>query len=389
MNTRITLVIVLVIAVIAVGWFTVNRGPRVTTDLSGNIITDEREFFADSNTPSRFPSGSAEETDGASEDTAHNEGGDSMEPNDNPQTAPPNTPAGGGGKATKILITDGVKHTVPLGDILSGGPPQDGIPSIDNPTFISINEANEEIDDDGLGIAVSFNGDNRFYPNQILVWHEIVNDTVGGQAALVTYCPLCGTGIVFEPIVNGRQTEFGTSGKLWNSNLVMYDRQTQSYWSQVLGRGIVGEQAGTKLTLLPYQNMTYEDWKKEYPDGTVLSTDTGFFRNYNSDPYGSYYTDVDVFFPVDNTDSRYHPKAFTYGIEINGQFRVYPQEELAKTSGTITDTFAGKTLELSYNKDNQRLVITDTATGEEVVPVFGFWFSWISVHPETDVFTAS
>lgn len=292
----------------------------------------------------------------------------------------------GDGVSTKVLMTDGVQHTVPLDQILSGGPPKDSISSIDSPQFDSVEKANAYLRDNGIGVAVSFNGVDRFYPNQITVWHEIVNDMVGGQPVLVTYCPLCGTGIVFDPIVKGEPTEFGTSGKLYQSNLVMYDRQTDSYWSQILGEAIVGEMAGTKLKLLPYQNMSWKDWKREHPKGEVLSRETGYGRDYTRSPYGDYDTNRSIFFPVEHRDDRYHPKAPTYSLVDNGKFKAYPQEELEKTSGDFTDTFAGRTLRVQYKKANKTVVFTDTATGEDVVPFYGFWFSWIAVHPDTEVF---
>lgn len=382
MNIRLLIILILVIAVMGAVWFALSQKRGPTRDLAGNIITDEKSYFSGSSKTETLKN---DDTQGSS---PHEQLDSEATEDDNSNNGTKETNIESPTDDTRILITDGVKHTVPLSSILSGGPPKDGIPSIDNPKFISVSSANKEIDDEGLGIAVSFNGIDRFYPNQILVWHEIVNDTIGGQPVLITYCPLCGTGIVFNPLVDGKQSEFGTSGKLWNSNLVMYDRQTESYWSQVLGRSIVGSQAGDKLTLLPYQNITYADWKKEHPQGEVLSTDTGFFRNYNSDPYGGYYTNRDVFFPVDNTDDRYHPKEFIYGVEIDNNFKAYPQEELKKSESVFRDTFAGLELELAYNKNNQTLIITNLATGAEVVPVFGFWFSWISVHPETEVYTA-
>lgn len=288
-----------------------------------------------------------------------------------------------------LQVTDGIKHSVPLEDILGGGPPKDGIPSIDNPKFVSVNESDKLLDDDGLGIAVSFNGIDRFYPFQILVWHEIVNDTVGDQPVLITYCPLCGTGIVFDPIIKGKQTEFGTSGKLWNSNLVMYDRRTDTYWSQVLGEAIVGELTGTKLKLLPHQNTTWENWKENHPDGEVLSSDTGFFRNYKRSPYGDYDTSKRVIFPVDYKDDRYHNKALTWGIELNGEFKVYPREELKEMPSQFTDEFAGENLNLEFDDETLIIKITNESTGEEIVPFFGFWFSWIAVHPDSEVFTAN
>lgn len=288
----------------------------------------------------------------------------------------------------EVSESGGVKHTVPLNSILSGGPPKDGIPSIDNPAFVTVSEANDYLDDGGIGISVSFNGVDRFYPNQILVWHEIVNDEVGGQPVLVTYCPLCGTGIVYEPIVKGEVTEFGTSGKLWNSNLVMYDRQTNSYWSQVLGESIVGEMAGTPLELLPHDNLLYEEWKQVHPNGEVLSRETGFIRNYNRDPYGGYYSNKSVYFPVDFSSEEFHPKEITFGIKIDDVFGAYTQSELLKSPDEFDDQLAGTALRISYDKHVGTIDIREADTGEEIVPTYGFWFSWFSVHPETEIYRA-
>lgn len=194
-----------------------------------------------------------------------------------------------------IMITDGVKHSVPLNEIIGGGPAKDGIPPIDNPIFVGISDASSFLAATEPGIAFVHKGVARFYPFQILVWHEIVNDTVGGERVLVTYCPLCLTGIVFDPVVKGERVEFGTSGKLWNSNLVMYDRKTDSLWSQVLGESIVGETTGTRLKILPSDIMRYGDFKKLYQDGEVLSRKTGATRPYGTDPYGNYYTTPGTF----------------------------------------------------------------------------------------------
>lgn len=288
-----------------------------------------------------------------------------------------------------ISTTDDIKHSVPLEDIRGGGPPKDGIPSIDNPRFISVTEADEFVDDEGLGIAVSFDGVDRYYPFQILVWHEIVNDVIGGQSALVTYCPLCGTGTVFDPIVNGRASEFGTSGKLWNSNLVMYDRQTDSYWSQALGEAIVGEMTGAKLKLLAHDNLLYQDWKKDHPNGQVLSRETGHIRNYERQPYGDYATNDSVFFPVDNTDDRYHPKALMWGIEVGDAHQAYVLEELEKGPSKFSDEVGGVLLDITFDKANQTIDIQRTDNNQEVVPFFSFWFSWVAVHPDTGVWVAN
>lgn len=308
--------------------------------------------------------------------------GEISPPSESPEASAPSS------STREIMITDGVKHSVPLEDILGGGPPKDGIPSIDNPKFVSVAEANEFLNDEGLGVAVSFNGIDRFYANQITVWHEIVNDNVGGQPALVTYCPLCGTGIVFAPIIQDEAVEFGTSGKLWNSNLVMYDRKTDTYWSQVLGEAIKGELTGTRLKLLAHDNLRWKDWKVSHPDGEVLSTETGYFRDYTHSPYQDYDINDDIYFPVDNTDDRYHEKEPTWGIVIDNQAKVYPQSELDKSSGDFSDQFAGISLQITYDQAEQTIDIRRTDTGEEIVPFYGFWFSWISVWPDSEVYVA-
>jgi len=281
--------------------------------------------------------------------------------------------------------TDGVKHSVPLEDIVGGGPAKDGIPSIDDPKFISVKEANFFVDDEGLGIAVEFDDVARFYPFQILVWHEIVNDTVGGQPTLITYCPLCGTGIVFEPLIDGAQVEFGTSGKLWNSNMVMYDRKTDSYWSQVIGEAIVGELTGKRLEVLPHDVLTYKDWKVLNMNGQVLSDQTGHSRDYSSSPYGDYATNETVIFDVSYEDDRYHPKEPTFTIEINGNVKIYPVSELGLTQSPFKDSLAGIELEINYN-DNNTIEITRLDTGQKVVPSYGFWFSIIAIHPFAEVY---
>lgn len=286
----------------------------------------------------------------------------------------------------EILITNGVKHSIPLDEILSGGPGKDGIPAIDNPKFISASEATFLNDDDpGLGLTV--NGESRFYPYRILVWHEIVNDTVAGEPLLVTYCPLCATGIVFERKVNGETQEFGVSGRLWQSNLLMYNRAgneaNESLWSQVLGEAVLGVHTGKKLPIVRSDVVRFGDWKSAHPDTKVLSQDTGAVRNYGRDPYGDYYTSESVSFGATFSDTRLHPKALVHGIEINGQYKAYHDEALKTMTGTLTDTFAGKEIVITRTDPGE---IRITANGEPLASIPGFWFSWLAVHPETELY---
>ncbi|HFC11769.1 MAG TPA: DUF3179 domain-containing protein, partial [Anaerolineae bacterium] len=191
---------------------------------------------------------------------------------------------------TKRWRTDWTITSIDFDEILSGGPPRDGIPSIDEPKFIDSAEADEWLADNEPVIALEINGDARAYPLQIITWHEIVNDTVGDTPVIVTFCPLCNSAIVFERIVNGEPTEFGVSGLLRNSDLIMYDRQTESLWQQFTGTGIVGTTTGQQLTFLPSSLISYANFKDAYPDGKILSRDTGNPRNYGNNPYAGYDT---------------------------------------------------------------------------------------------------
>jgi len=321
----------------------------------------------------------------------------------------------------EVITTDGEKHIVPLDKIRSGGPPKDGIPSIDYPKFVNANEA-EFVSDNDVVIGLEINGEIKAYPLSILVWHEIVNDNVGDIPVAVTYCPLCFTNQVFERTINGNEVEFGTSGKLYNSNLVMYDRLTESYWSQALGTAIVGELAGLELNKIPFDVITWKDWKTLHPDSLVLTTDTGHLRPYGVDPYGSYYTDPRILFPVENKDDRLPPKTIIIGFHQGNIYKAYNQKDV-EASHVINDKifdksillisqFSGNTrafdrtindqvLEFVYvdNKiidtqtnsewNNDGLSISGEYEGKQLerIPIEpGFWFAWVAFHPDTDLF---
>lgn len=288
----------------------------------------------------------------------------------------------------KIMVTDGVKHSIPLDEIIGGGPPKDGIPSIDRPKFVSIREANSFLKDSEPGIALEIGNASRFYPFQILVWHEIVNDTINKQRVLVTYCPLCLSGIVFDPEVKGERVEFGTSGKLWNSNLVMYDRKTESLWSQILGQAIVGEMTDTQLEVLPSDQIRYGEWKKVHPNGEVLSRDTGAARFYGQDPYGDYYITPGTYFPLSKRDNRLGEKEFILGIVVDGKAKAYFPPTV-KAKGQIEDQFQGRTIIVRYEKaiDAVRLFEKkQDGTLERINPFGAFWFSWVAAHPQTEIY---
>lgn len=283
-----------------------------------------------------------------------------------------------------ISKTNGVMHSIPLNEILSGGPGKDGIPSIDDPKFISTKEADKYLESTDVGLGLVFKGVERFYPYQVLVWHEIVNDTIKGERVLVTYCPLCATGIVFDPTVNGVAQEFGVSGKLWQSNLLMYNRTAnkddESLWSQILGEAVLGISTGEKLKVLPADTVKYGAWKKAHPNTEVLSRETGIIRSYGRDPYGNYYTDESVSFGATFNDDRLHPKAFVLGIEIDGKFKAYNRDALK--IGVTKDEFASKNIEVKRDESG---VVEITADGNPIPHIDGFWFSWLAVHPQTEL----
>lgn len=183
--------------------------------------------------------------------------------------------------------TDFSKTTVDFSEIISGGPPKDGIPSIDNPKFLPAAKV-DTLGENEPVIRFEINGELRGYPLQVLTWHEIVNDTVGGVPVAVTYCPLCNSAIVFERVVDGEPTTFGTTGKLRNSDMVMYDRATESWWQQFTGEGIVGVQTGTQLKMLPARVVSFSEFKSEAPDAPVLVPNNARVRRYGQNPYAGY-----------------------------------------------------------------------------------------------------
>ena len=184
--------------------------------------------------------------------------------------------------------TDFARHTVPLEEIVSGGPPKDGIPAIDSPSFVTVHDADDWLEDDEPVLVVERSGTARAYPYQILIWHEIVNDVVGGIPLTITYCPLCNTALVFQREHAGRLLDFGTTGRLRHSDLVMYDRQTESWWQQATGSAIVGSLAGEALEAYPAQTTSWRTFRDAHRQGEVLSRDTGHDRPYGRNPYVGY-----------------------------------------------------------------------------------------------------
>ncbi len=221
--------------------------------------------------------------------------------------------------------TDFSKTLVDLDEIMSGGPPKDGIPAIDNPEFDSVSAADEWLDPREPVAVVSINGETKAYPLQVLTWHEIANDSVGGVPVSVTFCPLCNATIVFDRRSGGEVLDFGTTGRLRKSDLVMYDRQSESWWQQFTGRAIVGAKAGTVLERIPASIVAYEDFRAAYPDSQVLSRRTGYRRAYGNNPYRGYDSiDDQPFLFFDPVDKRLPPMERVLNVSIGTTHKLYP-----------------------------------------------------------------
>lgn len=343
--------------------------------------------------------------------------------------------------STSEWQTNFKRHSVPFEQIFSGGPSKDGIPAIDEPKFVSTRDASAWLKDNEPVILFQNNGDVRAYPMQILIWHEIVNDTVGGMPVAVTFCPLCNTSIVFDRTVEGQATTFGTTGRLRYSDLVMYDRATESWWQQATGLAIVGDRMGTQLKFLPSQVVSFGDLRARYPDGKVLSRDTGHSRSYGLNPYGGY--DAPENFPFlyqgPPTPDALRPKDLVVALVIKDTAMAYPYRVLGDKR-VVNDTVAGEDIvvfwkagtssaldarsiaqgrdigtsgafsrklndkTLTFSADGDKFKDTETSTvwnifgqgiegaltGQQLTPLLhgdDFWFAWAAFRPDTKIYS--
>jgi Protein of unknown function (DUF3179) len=359
--------------------------------------------------------------------------GDSMSPTLDPDEQPP-------ARADSEFKTDFSKHSVPYSEIRSGGPPKDGIPALKDPQFVSVSEADTWLKPAEPVILAQVGDDAKAYPIQILIWHEITNDTVGGEPLVVTFCPLCNTAIAFRRTVNGQVLDFGTTGRLRYSNLIMYDRQTESWWQQATGEAIAGELTGMQLEFYPATIISWQDFKTARQDGRVLSRETGYPRNYGNNPYVGY-DDVNTppfLYRGPTTPSQLPPVARVLTIDLNGEAVAYPYETLQEV-GVANDTVGGDAVVVfwqagtvspldkattasgrdvgaaaafSRTVDEQTLTfaadngaIRDNETGStwnvlgmaesgplagtqliQIVSINHFWFSWAAFRPETRIY---
>jgi hypothetical protein len=276
------------------------------------------------------------------------------------------------------------KSLIPKEEILQGGPPRDGIPAILKPKFESAEKV-KWLRDEDLVTGIDYNGIQKAYPLRILVWHEAVNDSIKEIPVLVSYCPLCGSTMVFRRDINGQTLTFGISGLLYQSDVLFYDHQTESLWSQLEMKAVTGKMIGTKLEIFPSVLATWKEWKKEHPNTLVLSRETGFSRNYNREPYRGYEDSRSIWFPIKHKNDRFHPKEKVLVVVSGDVAKAYTFSELKKVKTPFEDKVGNRNVVIHF-KDGSYVRATDQS-GNPVKSFVSYWFAWYTFRPDTLVFT--
>lgn len=275
---------------------------------------------------------------------------------------------------------ESTKMSVDLSMLNQGCSARDCIPSIDSPKYVSAEEASH-VADDAIVITLSYKGEHRAYPARILDHHEIVNDTIAGDPIAVTWCPLCGSAVGIHREVGGEITEFGVSGVLYNSDLVLYDRATETLWDQIEARGIVGPLTGVQLDLFPVSMSKWARWRAAHPDTLILSADTGFDYDYTQDHYAKYRSSNNLMFPVINTDERISAKTVVFGFDLESGAVAYP-ESLLSEHGTYRHDIDGTEIAVTLHDDGS---VSMQRNGQLHAPIRLFWFAWFTFHPDTQL----
>lgn len=273
---------------------------------------------------------------------------------------------------------------VPFDALMQACPARDCIPSIDQPVFVTTAEV-EFLRDDDLVMTLTHNGLTRAYPTRILDHHEIVNDMFGPDPIAITYCPLCGSGLAFDRRQSGQVLDFGVSSLLHNSDLVMYDRQTDSLWQQITGTAFAGKSRGAQLKTLPLSMITWDSWRQKYPHAQVLTVDDVLSDRYMNDAYGDYAESEKLYMPVSATDARLHLKRVIYGMEISERALAVDGEWLVK-EGSWSNEYEGKKLVLTMDQNGE---VNASLDGEQITVHRMYWFAWFSFHPTTALIDGS
>lgn len=279
-------------------------------------------------------------------------------------------------------FNESTPRTVEVEALYQGCPSRDCIPSIDAPKYVDVAATNQWLEADDLVLAMDHEGVARAWPVRILDRHEIVNDTIAGDPVAVTWCPLCGSGVAFERRIDGEIVEFGVSGLLHDSDLVMYDRKTETLWQQITGEGIMGARTGEELTTLPVSIVEWGDWAQAQPDTEVLSRDTGFdFEYAGPRPYAAYEDSDRLMFPASNRDLSIHPKEVVYGFEFeDGSLAVF-DDTLDEHAGEVETRIGDR--DLTIRREPGGEVVAVLPDGTRRVGTRLFWFAWYNFHPNT------
>lgn len=275
------------------------------------------------------------------------------------------------------FLPRGVRIAVPREEIRGGGPPVDGIPALVRPRKASIKEADRALKPGDPVLGLEVGEEAVAYPIRLLNWHELVDDEIGGVPVAVTYCPLCRSGIVFDRRAAGAVLEFGVSGLLYNSDLVMYDRSTRSLWSQIMAEAIAGPSTGVKLARLPARRASWARWKAEHPGTKTVLFDTGHKRDYGADPYADYEDSPELYFPVSHEDYRLPRKTVVFGVSLPEGAAAAPVSALGAQGVRVR---IGKRTVVIRDKGGARAFDEE---GRELPGLEAYWFAWAAFHPAT------
>jgi hypothetical protein len=266
---------------------------------------------------------------------------------------------------------------IPADQILSGGPPKDGIPALTYPKVETAEAANNWLENHDLVLGIVVDGKARAYPIRIMNWHEIVNDRIGQHAFVLSYCPLCGSGMAFD--TNDR---FGVSGMLYQSDVLLYDKRSESLWSQLMMQAVAGPRTGEKLQLMSIEHSIWSDWKKAHPNTSVLSHHTGYHRDYSRNPYAGYEDVSGTYFPVYNHDDRLPAKTWVLGLGMGNHHLAWKLDDLKK-SGSHQLQWRRHKLSITVNGEGVQIRDADSDT---LLPVTRlYWLAWAAFHPETEI----
>lgn len=273
---------------------------------------------------------------------------------------------------------------LPSWDIIPGGPGKDGIPALTDPEFTTA-KSDKWLTDEDRVVGVTLNGVSKAYPVRVLNYHEIINDDFDGLRVAITYSPLCGSVMVYQTEERSQEWELAVSGLVYNNNALYFDRETESLWSQVLGRAVAGPAAGAQLQLLPATLTTWTEWQERHPKTLLLSEDTGHKRNYDVDAYAHYGTTDRLMFPLNHSDDRLDLKERVLGVEVDGVFKAYSYKLLPAAERFLTsDVVNGQEIKIEFIPEAQAAYVTD-ADGNLLPSASMYWFSWSAFHPETEV----